>query len=361
MFRIGSIRKVTVIKVVLVVLGLFLVSAGWSSPGEAASPIQMKFASCVGSGHPLTPSFRELLKELAEASNGSVAIAYHDADVLGKAAENLDLVTEGLADMVVLTTTYTPAQFPMTALMELPFFTTGSQASFEVANAFLEKKLIDREFEPNKLLIPIPTPPLQLFSNKEITKIEDFKGLRIFGMGPVMNKTLQALGAQGVAMSGPDVYLALERKTLDAAPVSWAASVGWKWVEVVKHPIDISIMGGYVAAVVINKKSWSKLSPEVQAAWTKICEKYGPRFAAVFDSAESAGKKVWTDAGKKIVTFPPEEKERMSKVLMPVWQDWFDRMEKAGKPGKEMYKTYVEVMKKRGEPVVMKVPGLYKD
>jgi hypothetical protein len=36
-------------------------------------------------------------------------------------------------------------------------------------------------------------------------------------------------------------------------------------------------------------------------------------------------------------------------------------MEKAGKPGKEVYKTYVETMKKNNRPVLMKLPGLYKD
>ena len=45
MIRFRSTRKVTVVKVVLAVIGLFLFSVVWSNPGEAASPIQMKFAS----------------------------------------------------------------------------------------------------------------------------------------------------------------------------------------------------------------------------------------------------------------------------------------------------------------------------
>jgi TRAP-type C4-dicarboxylate transport system substrate-binding protein len=361
MIRIRSAKKVTAVKVVLAVIGLFLFSVGWTYPGEAASPIQMKFATHLGPSHPITPIFQEWLKELSEASNGTVAIDYHGAESMGKAIEYWDMVTEGLADMAGFACAYNPARFQMSAFVELPFFSTSSKTSYDVAQALLAKNLITSEFEPNRLLVQIMSPPAQIFSNKNITKIEDFKGTRFFGLGPVWTKTLGLLGAQSVSMNMMDVYLALERGTLDAAANNWASVMSYRWVEVAKYPIEINFMGGWFNGIIMNKKSWSKLSPEVQAAWTKICEKYGPRYAAVFDNVESAAKKVWMDAGKKIEAFPAAEKEKLGVILAPVWEDWIDRMEKAGKPGKEIYKTYVEVMKNKGEPVVMKVPGLYRD
>jgi TRAP-type C4-dicarboxylate transport system substrate-binding protein len=205
------------------------------------------------------------------------------------------------------------------------------------------------------------SPPSQIFSNKKISKVDDFKGCRLLGVTPVGTKSFGLLGAQGVSMNMQDVYLALERGTLDAGVTNWASVMGYRWIEVAKYTIDISLMGGYFNFYFMNKKAWSKLSPEVQAAWTKICEKYGARFAAIFDGVEEMGKKRWTDAGKTIEAFPAAEKEKLAGILAPVWQDWIDRTEKGGKSGKEIYKTYIEVMKKRGEPVVMKVPGLYKD
>jgi TRAP-type C4-dicarboxylate transport system substrate-binding protein len=280
---------------------------------------------------------------------------------MGKAPEYWDMVTEGLADIALFACGYNPARFQMSAVAELPFFSTSSRTSYDVAQALLAKNLIAREFEPNKLLLPIMTPPAQIFTNKKITKIEDFKGARFFGAGPVWSRTWGLLGAQMVSIGMQDVYLALERGTLDGAANNWASVMSYRWVEVVKYPIEINLMGGWFTFLTMNSKSWSKLSPEVQAAWTKICEKYGARCAALFDGVESTAKKVWTDAGKTIEPFPAAEKEKLGAVLAPVWQDWIDRMEKAGKPGKEIYKTYVEVLKKKGEPVVMKVPGLYQD
>ncbi len=231
---------------------------------------------------------------------------------MGKAPEYWDLVSEGLADMAIFSCAYNPARFQMSTFVELPFFSTSSRMSYDVVQALLAKNLITSEFEPLRLFVHVMSPPSQIFTNKEITKVEDFKGTRFFGPGSVWNKTLGLLGAKGVSMGMQDVYLALERGTLDAAANNWASVMSYRWVEVVKYPVEINFMGGYFNMLIMSNKSWSKVSPEVRAAWTKINEKYGPRMAATFDGVESVAKKVWTDAGKKIEMFPAAEREKLS-------------------------------------------------
>ena len=65
--------------------------------------------------------------------------------------------------------------------------------------------------------------------------------------------------------------------------------------------------------------------------------------------------------GREVIEFPLAEKEKLAQKLVVIWQDWLDEREAEGKGkrAKEIYKTYVEVMKRRGEPVLVKVPGLY--
>ena len=46
-------------------------------------------------------------------------------------------------------------------------------------------------------------------------------------------------------MNMQDVYLSLERGTLDAAANNWASVMGYRWVEVAKYPIEMNFMGGY--------------------------------------------------------------------------------------------------------------------
>lgn len=356
-----GLRTGIAVKVVLVGISLFLFSGMWSTPVEAAGPVTMRFAWPLTEGHPMTASAKALIKDLEEASNGTVAIKFYGAEALGKAPEYGELVQEGLADIALFSCPYNPSQYLMTRFVELPFFSNSSKASYEVIKALLDKKLISKEFDQHKLLFPIMSPPSQLFSNKNITKTEDFKGIRLMCMGPIWNKTMDLLGAQCVTMNMQDMYIALQRGTVDAGPTGFASVMGYKWIEVVDYPIDISLMGGYPSMIIMNKKTWSKLTPEVQAAWAQVSEKHGQMFAALFDKFEVVGRSKWPAAGKELQVFPAAEKEKLGQILTPVWQDWIDRMEKAGKPGKEIYRTYVEVMKRKNEPVVMKVPGLYKD
>jgi len=80
--------------------------------------------------------------------------------------------------MAIFSSAYNPARFQLSNFVELPFFSTSSQTSYDVAQALLAKNLITSEVEPIKLLVHIMSPPAQIFSNKNITKIEDFKGTR---------------------------------------------------------------------------------------------------------------------------------------------------------------------------------------
>jgi TRAP-type C4-dicarboxylate transport system substrate-binding protein len=358
---ISIISKSTIITNVLRVLGLFAFFVMWSNPGEAADPIRMRFANHHTAQHPMTAISKQYLAELEAASKGTVVIEYHGAEALGKHSEQYDMTKEGLADISTLTTAYYPAKFQLVSIAELPFFSTSSRASYDVVRALVDKKLLATEFDDVRHLVVVMSPPNQIFSNKKITKVEDFKGMRFHCQGTVWPKAMSALGGQCVSMGITDVYLALQRGTLDAASISWASVKSYRWVEVAKYPMDLSFMGGYCSTVIMNNKSWSRLSPEVQTEWLKISEKYGQRFAAIFDGADKANKPIWAAAGKPIETLPDAEMKKLAKKLEPVWLDWINRMEKAGKPGKEVYMTYVETMKKNGQPVLMKLPGLYKD
>ena len=324
------------------ILGLLLCLPSWAG---AADVIKMKYSTFTGPSHPMYKTVQNLLKELEDASGGTVKWTYFGAQALGKAKEHYDIVKEGLADMGTFCCSYTPAQFPLSAIVENPFFCTSGTVATEVIQTLFERGLISDEFNQVHRCFTYATPPSYIFSNKKIESIDDFKGMRINGGTPQWSKMWGILGATNVTMGYPDIYLALQRGTLDAGVTSWSASsFAWKWPEVVSYPIDIAIMGGFHCGYIMNKKSWDKLTPEIQAAWTKIFDKYRVLYAKKYESFEAAGKKKWIDAGREIIEIPQEKQEKMAAMLVPVYTDWIERNEAAGKPAKEIYKTYVEVM-----------------
>lgn len=329
---------------------------------KAEKVIKMKYSTFTGPSHPMTKMSKKLLSELEEASKGKVKINYYGAQALGKAKEQYNIVKSGLADMGTFCTGYTPAQFPLSDFTQMPFFCRSGVVGTKIIQALWEKGLINDEFEEVHRCFTYSTPPSRIFSNKKLETVEDFKGLRVNGGTPVWTKMWNILDASNVSMGYPDIYLALQRGTIDAGVTSWsAAAFAWKWQEVVDYAIDMPIMGGFHCGWIMNKDSWNKLSPETQEAWTEIFDKYRTKFAQKYQSFEKAGKNKWKEAEPEIIQFPDEEKQKMAQMLVPVYKDWIEKNEAKGRPAKEIYKTYVKVMKQLDQKVVMKVPGLYEE
>jgi len=316
----------------------------------------MKVSTFIPPTHFLSPIISDLVKDLSDASNGEVAFDIYGAEALGKAAEHLDIVIEGLSDLSLVCTVYTPSRFPLSLMFELPFFAESAETSSRVVQAILAEGLLDDEMAEIEPLILFTTAPSQAFSNRKLETKEDFKGLRIVGLGPVWTRSWSLLGAQSVNMGWPDIYLALERGTIDATPGNWAASDGWKWQEVAEYPTDISIMGGFFCGALMNKESWNSLSPETQGKWREIAAEYAPRMSRAYDERDEKSRAIWREAGRTIVNFPADERLRVAAALVPIWQDWVADNEAAGRPAKRMYEVYVKTMKSLGQTAVMQLP-----
>lgn len=333
------------------------VALALSAASSYAQPVQIKVSTYTPPAHYMTVFWTGIVKELNEAAKGKAVAELYHSESLGKSTEQWEIVKEGLADVSVsVSAIFYPARFPLSSFVELPFFSSNITTSTEVIQELVKRGLIDKEFQEVKLLTAYNTPPAQLFSNKPLAKVEDFRGLRVVGQGPVWTRTWSLLGSQGIALGWPDIYLALERRTVDAAPGNWAASRGWKWAEVARHPVEISIMGGFFNSVIANKASWEKLPEDVREAWARIFNEAPARIAEVANEQEEVGRKHARNAGREISVFPAAERQRLAEKLVPIWQDWLNRNESAGKPAKEIYKAYLDVMKRAGEPVLMRLP-----
>ena len=355
-------KHVSTIKLFFCVMITSTLFLGFPTPSAhaASKPLKLKFSSFIAPAHPATKVLEAFTKELTDTSNGKVVVKFYGASALGKAAEQYDIVYEGLADLAVGCCGFNPSRFPLSLGSQLPFFSDSAKTSAKLLMEFQKRGFLDKEFEDFVYLFPATTTPSQIFSNKKITSIKDFKGLRIWGGQKIFKEVCDILGATAVVMSTPDVYLALQRKTIDAAVNSWTSGVaGWKWAEVTKYAIDISLMSGWHCNVVMNKKSWNKVPADVKAKWQELFPEYTMKIAAVFDAVDAKMKeKAIKDPKTEVIQFPAAERQKLAQMLIPVWQKW---VKENGKQAQEMYKVYVETMKKMGKPVMVKLPGLYQE
>lgn len=114
-------------------------------------------------------------------------------------------------------------------------------------------------------LAPYIQPPVYIITKKEITSIEDFKGLKIRAPG-AYGKFLRNLGASPVSLSWSEIYTSLATGVIDGSIGSnMIDHRDGNHVEVAKYMYRLPLAGAQVLPIIINTKEYNKLPKDLQA------------------------------------------------------------------------------------------------
>jgi TRAP-type C4-dicarboxylate transport system substrate-binding protein len=185
------------------------------------------------------------------------------------------------------------------------------------------------------------SPEHSTLTNKPIYKMADYRGLKLRSSGRSLSVAMESWGAKSVVMSSADVYMGIQRGTVDGANSGLTTFRSRKWFEVANH---VQMLWELVASLdmIANLKWWNSLPPDLQ----RIIEE-SLRSAAIW-SWDEAIKEVEDDAkflrekGLKVVDFKksaPEEWEKMRQANLAA-------QEKLVGPvvGQEMWKEHVRML-----------------
>ncbi|MCC6608802.1 MAG: TRAP transporter substrate-binding protein DctP [Burkholderiales bacterium] len=156
-------------------------------------------------------------------------------------------------------------------------------------------------------------------SKHPIARVEDFNGLKFRSIqARITQETIRALGANPVPLAVPELYTALETRTIDGQGTPNAVIAALKLYEVQKFlSITQHTYGAFIPLV--SKKFWDKLTPAQQkivkdaAAEARSFQRQVAR-----DQAASA-QKMMADRGMKVNEVTDAERARMRKAVQPVW------------------------------------------
>jgi TRAP-type C4-dicarboxylate transport system substrate-binding protein len=215
----------------------------------------------------------------------------------------------------------------------------------KVINDFY-KKFKPRELDEVQIMYLHGHGPGILHSKKEVTKLEDVKGMKIRCTG-MAAKIVAALGATPVAMPMGETYDALSRGVVDGSMAPYEALQGWKWGEVVKYTVEdwgASYSTGMF--VVMNKDKWNSLPPDVQKIIEQVNEEYIEKQGKTWDEIERAGRDFTIGRGNKIVSLLQDEDWRWQKAVKPLLDEYVKNMENKGLPGDVVLRFYLETIYK---------------
>lgn len=243
------------------ILGVFLILLILSPCLCVASPATLK-ALCVFEPSRDGVVAMTWLKEKVEAIPGSgIKINIIGGPDLIPIPEQARALTDGTIDLLIIfTTTFedrTPQTIPMATSQVKPW--EEREIGFYT---WLNTKLASNNM---RLICRAQSEyGYYFFGNKKLEKLTDFKGQKV-GVTPLWVPFMKGLGAVPILIDEPNLYTALSRGTLDAIclPPDSQRALGLN--EVSKYIIGPKFYQAANFVIVINTKSWNKLSSEQQA------------------------------------------------------------------------------------------------
>jgi TRAP-type mannitol/chloroaromatic compound transport system substrate-binding protein len=199
-----------------------------------------------------------------------------------------------------------------------------------------------------------------------IKTLADYKGKKLRTPARATIEILKELGGAPVKMPGGEIYLAVERGTLDGAEFS-APGIDWGmgFAEITKYwSVPCWFQPASQVGVMVNLKAWNKLSKTDQALFKVACkaaamealtfyeadsgrviEKFIEKGTEIVKLDDASLKKLDEMAGEYIVKVAKERGGLFCKILksqmdyLDEYKDWRDM---TGKFGYGFHPTYVD-------------------
>lgn len=201
-----------------------------------------------------------------EKTNGRVEIKIYYNNQLIPYNQALDAMTQGTIDMNG-GGAYWGEILPTQDFGWLPY---GFYGSDHMRHLMRETEIGDisrkaLESKGVKVLFYYPLGDQGMLSKQPITKIEDAKGKLVrLGTG-LWTNWYKSIGAAPVSISGPELYEALMRGTIDVAMYPVYTLKTTKLIEVAKNATLPAVLEPSTCVNYISLKAWNKLPKDLQA------------------------------------------------------------------------------------------------
>ncbi len=261
-------------------------------------------------------------QDILKLTNGRLQIAVYPAGSLIPTKDIFGAIRKGTVEMVTASPIYWMSSIPVaTVAANFPttFLSHKEGLHFHFKAGF-EQLLKDAHIKHNLLYYTEKIYPTALMSKKPITKIDDFKGLKVRSAGAIADM-LREMGASPTLIPGEEIYLALQTGVIDAA--HWGAAVGgltMKLCEVAKYYIQPDLAMSGVDIFAINKEAFDALPKDLQTILDKaLKERVFLRTEEYALEEQKALQTMIKDYKVSVSTLVTADQKKMRAAAMKQW------------------------------------------
>lgn len=289
----------------------------------AAGASEVKLTNQLPPSHHISKGLEIFAEKVSEYSDGELAVQIFHSAQLYKDTEVVEALQEGLVELALIPVNKWSGMIPAADVFEMPFVFNDLSSPKKFLDAGADELLDEAFMEKNaKVVFWVDYGLVQFFNNvRPLKKPEDFKGLKIRTFSKGTADTVTALGGTPVVLSSSEMYMALQRGTVDGATTGIPAAVSRKIYEVQKF----LTVANYTTAQFVtqaNYEWWQELPEETREIYLKAGADAAAWIRGAIEESETNALETIKAEGLEIYTLTPEDRELFVEATESVRRDF---------------------------------------
>ena len=267
-----------------------------------------------------TQNAKIFAEEVNKATKGEVEIKLHPGGALGyKGPEMLSVIRDGLAPIGQMLTSQLVGEEPFFGIEAVAYLAPSldSLATLQKFSRPVFDKIAKKHNQ--KILYHAPWPGQQVFTKKEIAKIEDIKNMKIRTVDKNSSNFFDNLGATSVQMPWGEVIPALASGAIDGVSTSSTSAVDGKFWEFTKYGCSFNWHNAG-DIVTVNLDAWNRLTPEQREIIEIKAKELEPVFWKRVKENDLQSEALLREKGITIIQPNAALKAELLKRAQPVWE-----------------------------------------
>lgn len=250
----------------------------------------LKVAEIHPAGYPTVVAMENMAKKLQEATNGEITYRMFAGGVLGSEKEVVEQTQIGAVQLTRVSLGSVGPVVPDTNVFNMPFVFRDVEHMRKVIDGEIGQEILDKITNSQFNMVGLAwmeAGSRSIYTKKPVRKIEDLKGMKIRVIGnPLFIDTLNAMGANGIAMSTGEIFSALQTGVIDGAENNSPTLLEHNHYQVAKYYTQTHHLI-LPEPLMMSKTTWEKLTPEQQQLVKKFARE-----------AQMEERKLWAEKEK---------------------------------------------------------------
>jgi TRAP-type C4-dicarboxylate transport system substrate-binding protein len=316
--------------------------AGFAALLLAAAPVLAQTKWNLPAAYPLdnyhTENLNWFAKEVEKATGGKLAITVHPGASLFKATEIKRAVATGQAQIGEVLISIHENEDPVFGLDTIPFLASSYAEVKKLWQA--QKPAIAKKLERQgiMLLYAVPWGPQGIYAKKDISTVDDMKGLKMRAYNVGTTRIAELVGAQPVTVQAAELPQALATGMVESFMTSGATGYDSKAWETMSHWYNVQ---AWIPKNIVigNKAAFAALDKGQQDALLKAAEAAEERGWMIAEEKAKWYADQLKAKGMKVLPPSPQLAEGMKKIGEQLTEDWLKRAGADGKAVLDAYRT----------------------